>query len=174
MLATVTEELELFGSFSAWLRLQIDRLATGSGEELAEKEAALNAGHVLAYIRRYLAASPLAAFLDGSGEGDWEEVGRGASLLDTVDAQLKKRDAGQPYAEFLAKLGWLVDDLEAKADVVFEDAARAQRRGVRFGDGSKIVLEGEIDKVEACMDAVCRDVGRPPLLLLDPRTILLN
>lgn len=173
MLATVTEELELFGSFSAWLRLQIDRLATGSGEELAEKEAALDAGHVLTYIRRYLAASPLAAFLDGSGEGDWEEVGRGASLLETVDAQLKKRDAGQPYAEFLAKLGWLVGDLEAKADVVFEDAAKAQRRGVRFGDGTKIVLEGEIERVEACMDAVCRDVG-VPLLLLGPRTILLN
>lgn len=167
VLLTVTKELELFGSFSAWLRLQIDRLATTSaGEELVEKEAALDAANVLAYIRRYLVSSPLAAFLgsesdgEGSASGDWEEASKaGGSLLETVDEHLKKREAGQPFAGFLTRLGWLVGELEGKAGVVFGDVARAQERSVRFGTGTRVVLGGEIGRVDTCMDAVYQDVS---------------
>lgn len=167
VLLTVTEELELFSSFSSWLRLQIDRLATSSGEELAEKEAGLNTGFVLGYIQRYLTSAPLAAFLEGTGEGDWEEVSRGGSLLETVDAQLKRREEGVTFEEFLVKLGWLVGELEGGAGVVFEDVARALERSVRFGEGTRVALGAEIERVDTCMDAVYRRVSPclPPRLI---------
>lgn len=157
----MTEELELFGSFSSWLRLQIDRLATSSGEELAEKEAGLSTGSVLGYIQRYLTSAPLAAFLEGTGEGDWEDVGRWTSLLETIDAQLKRREEGLPFEEFLVKLGWLVSELEGGAGGVFDDVARALERSVRFGEGTRVVLGGEIERVDTCMDAVNRGVSPP-------------
>lgn len=36
---------------------------------------------------------------------------------------------------------------------------------MRFGDGTRIVLEGEIERLDACMDAVYRDVEWPNLFL---------
>ncbi|SPO01037.1 related to cyclosome/APC subunit Cut20/Apc4 [Cephalotrichum gorgonifer] len=162
VLLTVTEELELFSSFSVWLRLQIDRLATGSAEELAEKEAGLDTGRVLGYIRGYLVSSPLAAFLgDGDGaaaaSGGWDAVGKGGTLLETVGAQLKRRAGGLPYAEFLTKIGWLVGELQEKAGVVFGDVARAQERSVRFGEGTRVVLGEDIEKIDTCMGAIHRE-----------------
>src|SRR6266536_2491918 len=52
ILLLVMEELELFVVFSSWLRLEIDRLASSShSEELSEKEAMMDNGKVLLYIR---------------------------------------------------------------------------------------------------------------------------
>lgn len=121
----------------------------------------MSTGSVLGYIQRYLTSAPLAAFLEGTGEGDWEEVGRGTSLLETIDAQLKRREEGMPFEEFLVKLGWLVSELEGGAGGVFDDVARALERNVRFGEGTRVVLGGEIEKVDTCMDAANRGVSPP-------------
>lgn len=130
---------------------------------------------MLAYLREYLLESPLEAFLDEEGEGTlaWEEVGKGASLLETVDAQLGRREAGQPYAQFLTSIGWLVGELEGKATVVFEDVARAQRRGVRFGEATRVILEKDIERVDASMDALYRDVSLSPSFILTRPSILI-
>jgi anaphase-promoting complex subunit 4 len=156
MLLVVMEELELFTSFSSWLRFQIDRLATSSGsDELMEKEATMNNAHILAYIQKYLLRSPLSIFLvDDETGGDWEAIAKGASLLETLDVQLKKQENRQQFAEFLPKVHWLLGHLEDKASGVFSDIAQAQKRSVRFGQATTISLDREVTGVDICMDAV--------------------
>ncbi|PKS10324.1 hypothetical protein jhhlp_002075 [Lomentospora prolificans] len=158
MLLIVMEELELFTSFSSWLRFQIDRLATSSGtDELMEREATMNNSHILAYIRKYLLRSPLAVFLvDDETSGDWEAVTKGQSLLEALDAQLKKHENGQQFAKFLPNLHWLLSHLDDRASGVFNDIAQSQKRSVRFGHATRVALEHEIRGVDIRMDTVPR------------------
>lgn len=104
-LALVTAELELFGAFSSWLRLLIERLALPSqAEEQAEKEPILSVTPVLDYISNHLLTSPLDLHFGKVAPADWEadwkaledslQSGGGTQtrLMDKLEVELTKID----------------------------------------------------------------------------------
>ncbi|KAL2164253.1 hypothetical protein VTH06DRAFT_3469 [Thermothelomyces fergusii] len=151
VLTVVMDELEHFGAFSTWLRLEIDKQASPShADELTEKEATMDHPRVLSYIRYYLASSPLALHLDEVTKEDYirdrEMVTPGLSLTDLLDKQLQEHDAGRPYMKVLPRIGFQLNYLTAKANEVFEGIADAEKRGVEFGRATAISVGRKIWK----------------------------
>ncbi|KAJ4421258.1 hypothetical protein N0V85_000243 [Neurospora sp. IMI 360204] len=146
ILLAVMDELDHFTSFSSWLRMEIDKLASSSAaaEELTEKEATMDNVKVLTYIQRYLMGSPLAVYLGDvtaeEREKDWKiaEESDGTSLLELVDQQLKSQERGKPYLKALPKIDQLVNHLTGKSAIVFKEIAEAEKRSVRFNQAVEI------------------------------------
>lgn len=175
ILANVMDELEYFAAFSTWLRLEIDQLASSTtSEDLTEKEVTIDHAKVMVYIQRYLVKSPLAVYFDEIAKDDYakdlELAETGSSLVDLLDKQLKKCEAGTPYMKALPNVGFLVEYLGKRADRVFRDIAEAEKRGVRFGQATEIAVRGKIWKhdvhvcsgktsVSVCCLVVCCFVG---------------
>lgn len=176
ILSSVMDELENFTAFSTWLRFQIDRLATpgSAGEELSEKEATLDVGKVLAYIERYLTASPMAIFFDDISaddqKADSDRIGEGRSLLDLLDQQLRRHEEGQPGMKALPHVEFLVDYATARSSNIFEGIAEAQKRRVRFGKGIVLSMNQPIIN----MDMRMRDEGVEVCLLWRPSSNFTN
>ncbi|KAI1490860.1 anaphase-promoting complex component Cut20/Apc4 [Biscogniauxia mediterranea] len=159
ILLFVMEELELFNSFSIWLRHEIDRLASSSTtDELSEKEATMEHGKVLTYIQQYMPASPLRHYLSNvsaeDSERDRQQAESGSSLLDLLGKQLKRQEAGQPNTGTFSQIGFLCNHLDRKASVVFEGIAEAEKRSVRFGQPTKIELLHNVSKFDIRMSAI--------------------
>lgn len=158
ILLLVMEELELFHAFSVWLRHEIDRLASSSTtEELTEKEATMEHGKILAYIQQYMPASPLRYYLSSvpaeDAERDRTLADGGSSILELLEKQVKKQEASQadtgsyPQVEFLCKY------LDSQASSVLEGIAEAERRSVRFGQSTKIVLDHNLLRFDVRLSA---------------------
>ena len=164
VLLLVMEELDLFHSFSSWLRHEIDRLASSSAsEELTEKEATMEHGKILTYIQQYMPASPLRHYLSSVSsedtDRDWQQAESGTSMLDTLDKQIKKQESGQPHTGVFPQVEFLCKYLDKKANVVFEGIAEAERRSVRFGLPAKIQLNEDIAKFDVRMSAAQEPVS---------------
>lgn len=158
MLLLVMEELDLFQSFSSWLRQEIDRLASSSStDELTEQEATMEHGKILTYIQQYMPASPLQHYLSniasGDSDKDWQQAESGTSMLDMLDKQIKQHEAGQEHSGVFSQVEFLCRYLDSKANVVFEGIAEAEKRSVRFGQPVKIQLNGNIAKFDVRMSA---------------------
>lgn len=164
ILLQVMEELDLFNAFSTWLRFQIDRLASSNAnsEELMEKEAVMENGKILTYIQRFLIHSPMALyFVDASQDdynADWKAVEGGVGLLDMLDTQLKREEEGQPHMKALPQVKFLVDYFDDRASGLFIDIAEAQKRSVRFGQPTKVVVGGNITRVDTIMHHTAGEV----------------
>ncbi|KAI1781496.1 anaphase-promoting complex, cyclosome, subunit 4-domain-containing protein [Hypoxylon cercidicola] len=159
ILLVVMEELELFQSFSIWLRHEIDKLASSSmSEELTEKEATMEHGKILAYIQQYMRASPLRHYLNNvladHSESGRQQAESGSSLLELLSKQLKKQDAGQPDESPFAQIEFLCGYFESRAEDIFEGIAEAEKRSVRFGQPSAIEIESGISKFDVVMSAI--------------------
>jgi anaphase-promoting complex subunit 4 len=140
ILIQVVDELESFTAFSAWLRYEIDRLAsdtsTSSTEEAAEKEASIDHSKVLLYLQTSMTNSPLSVFFGGSVEGHadgWSQIQPGASIFDQVNQQLQKQEQGGSYLEQLPRVDFLCRFLGLQANAVFSQIAEAEKRNVLFG-----------------------------------------
>ncbi|KAI2626536.1 anaphase-promoting complex, cyclosome, subunit 4-domain-containing protein [Hypoxylon sp. NC1633] len=160
ILLFVMEELDLFQSFSIWLRHEIDRLASSSSamDELTDKEATMDHAKILNYIQQYLAASPLRHHLS-SVPTDHSKKGRqqtesGNSLLQLIVKQLQKQDDGQSDEGPFPQIEFLCGYLEVKAGAVFEGIAEAEKRSVRFGQPTAIELGSSISKFDVTMSAI--------------------
>ncbi|KAI1646981.1 anaphase-promoting complex, cyclosome, subunit 4-domain-containing protein [Daldinia loculata] len=168
ILLIVMEELELFQSFSIWLRHEIDRLAAPSAvEELSEKEATMEHGKVLAYIQQYMAASPLRYHLSNvpgeSSDRSRRQAEGGSSLLELLSKQLNKLDTKQPDDDAFAQVEFLCGYLDSKASAIFEGIAEAEKRSVRFGQPTAIELDSSIVKFDVIMSAVSNaDTSQTP------------
>ncbi|KAI0127922.1 anaphase-promoting complex component Cut20/Apc4 [Xylariales sp. AK1849] len=158
ILLLVMEELDLFHSFSTWLRYEIDRLASSSvTDELTEKEATMEHGKILAYIQQYMPGSPLKFYLNKVTKEDLdrdsaltEDV---TSLLDILDKQIKRQEAGQIQKAVIPQIEFLGANLASKANVIFDGIAEAEKRSVRFGQPTKIELEQAVSKLDVRMCA---------------------
>jgi anaphase-promoting complex subunit 4 len=143
-LTCVVEELDLFTAFSAWLRQEIDRLASDSSasppDDVLEKEATIDHSKVLLYIQKVMTTSRLSVFLqeDPVEEQDkyWESIERGSSLLERLDKQLRRQEKGLPYERCLPKIALLCRHMSRQAAAVFEKIAEAEKRNVLFGQPS--------------------------------------
>ncbi|KAI1345917.1 anaphase-promoting complex, cyclosome, subunit 4-domain-containing protein [Xylaria sp. FL0043] len=159
MLLLVMEELELFHAFSIWLRNEIDRLASSSTtDDLTEKDATMEHGKILVYIQQYMPASPLRHYLSNVTAEDVERDRKladgGSSLLELLEKQIQRQESGQsdvgsyPQVEFLCKY------LDSQASSVLQGIAEAERRSVRFGQATKIVLDNDVSRFDVRLSAV--------------------
>jgi anaphase-promoting complex subunit 4 len=151
------DELQHFSAFSAWLRFQIDQLGgPGTGaDELTDKEAMIDHTKVLTYIERYLTNSPLDIFLNEIAKEDYDSdlkfIDDGPTLLDVLDKQIKKHEAGQPSMKALPHVDFLVNYATTWSNKVFSSVAEAKRRSVRFGKPVKLSIGKPITKMDMKM-----------------------
>ncbi|PFH61107.1 hypothetical protein XA68_18171 [Ophiocordyceps unilateralis] len=152
ILIHVMDELEHFAAFSVWLRFQIDGLASGTSEELTEKEATMDTSRVLTYIETYLTQSPLDMFFDEISTqdctADWEHCEVGPSLLQMLDIQLKKREDGQPSMRALPHVDFLVNYMTTWSGRIFKSVAESMKRSVRFGKPIAMSVGAPISKMD--------------------------
>ncbi|KAK0623214.1 anaphase-promoting complex component Cut20/Apc4 [Immersiella caudata] len=156
ILLSVMDELEHFQAFSSWLRLEIDKQASSTlSDELTEKEATMDNSKVLAYIQRYLVTSPLEYYFGEATREDYAKsqalVEDGASLLELLDKQLQRQEAGQRYMQALLHIGFLVDYLTSRASILFQNIAEAEKRTVRFGHPTELSVGQKIWKQDVQM-----------------------
>lgn len=141
ILTYVVEELDLFATFSAWLRHEIDRLASDSSaspsDDVLEKEATIDHSKVLLYIQTVMTTSRLSVFLQEhpveEQEKYWASAERGLPMLELLDAQLRRQEEGLPYEKALPKIALLCRHMGRQAAAVFEKIAEAEKRNVLFG-----------------------------------------
>lgn len=151
------DELQHFAAFSAWLRFQIDQLGGPNTaiDELTDKEAMMDQTKLLTYIERYLTNSPLDIFLDDIAKedytSDWNFIDDGPTLLDVLDKQLKKHEAGQPSMKALPHVDFLVNYATTWSNRIFGSIAEAKRRSVRFGKPVKLSIGNPITKMDMKM-----------------------
>jgi anaphase-promoting complex subunit 4 len=165
ILLFVMEELDLFHAFSIWLRHEIDRLASSSAiEELTEKEATMEHGKILAYIQQYMPASPLQHYLSkvaaDDAERDRKLADSGSSLLDLLGKQIKKQEAGQPETGSYPKVEFLCEYLDIQAARVLGGIAEAEKRSVRFGQPTKLLLHHNVSQFDVRLSAINTKVSR--------------
>ncbi|KAJ1335436.1 anaphase-promoting complex subunit 4 [Microdochium nivale] len=158
ILLLTMDELELFQVFSSWLRHEIDRLASPSiSEELSEKEATMEHGKILAYIEQYLSASPLRHYLASVPADDSaaarKQLEQGSAIKELLGKDIQRQESGQDPLTVASKLEFLCGYLDEKASVVFQGLAEAKKRGVRFGQPTKIDLGREIAQCEISVTA---------------------
>ncbi|KAJ0118432.1 hypothetical protein J7T55_009215 [Diaporthe amygdali] len=168
VLLIVMEELELFRIFSSWLRLTIDRVSSSTvPEEFVEKEALLDPAKILRYIERFLVSSPMAVHFAKvpreAWDEDWERMQDSSGVLNELDNQLKRQEAGSSYMKGLTQMAFVVDFLTAKAGDVFKNIAEAEKRSVRFGQAQKLELVRESSGLETftSVDAKMCSVPKP-------------
>lgn len=153
ILMLTMDELEAFQTFSAWLRHEIDRLASSStSDDLTEKEATMEHGKILAYIEQYLSASPLRHYLQKVSEDDAkmasEQLDKGTTISGLLGKDIQRQEAGQEPTTVIPRIDFLCAYLDDKAKLVFQGLAEAKKRGVRFGKMTKVDLGQEIAQCE--------------------------
>ncbi|KAI3343526.1 anaphase-promoting complex, cyclosome, subunit 4-domain-containing protein [Ustulina deusta] len=158
VLLLVMEELELFHAFSIWLRHEIDHLASSSTtDDLTEKDATMEHGKILAYIQQHMPASPLRYYLSSVTTEDVERdrklADSGSSLLELVGKQIQRQESGQPDASSYPQVEFLCKYLDSQATSVLGGIAEAERRSVRFGQVTKIVLDNNVLRFDVRLSA---------------------
>lgn len=143
ILIEVVDELELFTSFAAWLRYEIDRLASeaSSGDDPTDKEASIDHSKVLLYLQKIMTVNPLSVYLDASsteGQTEWKHFEQGVPLFDLLNKQLGKQERNAPYIKALPRIDLLCTYLSRQASGVFAQIAEAEKRNVLFGKAQDI------------------------------------
>jgi anaphase-promoting complex subunit 4 len=178
----VVEELDLFSSFSAWLRYEIDRLASDSSnspsDEQIEKEAVINHSKVLEYIQTCLTNSRISAFFPTKEEEElkeelrkqFEEAERGISIFELLDKQLQNHELGQPYLAALPKVELIYQSLERQANAIFKLIAEGcWKRNVIFGQPVPIHQSKDWGLTDMTQ---CVSVYLPPFVFGSPPVII--
>lgn len=140
ILIQVVDELDLFTSFSSWLRNEIDRLASDASasptDDVAEKEASIDHSKVLAYLQTAMTSSPLAVYLAECPEeftDNWSHSQKGVPMYDLLDKQLQKQEQGLQYIKSLPRVKVLCELLTRQTNTIFGQIAQAEKRNVLFG-----------------------------------------
>ena len=166
ILIQVIDELDLFTSFSAWLRYEIDRLASDDSssmpDDTAEKESSIDHSKVLLYLQKVMMTSPLRLFLDDSeGETSFNQES-GTLLFDALNKQIQKQERGFSYNKSLLKVDLFCRLLTQQASAVFFQIAGTSDCLYRPGtcSGMRAVQNPELQN----MSPVQRYASGPRLL----------
>lgn len=164
ILIQVVDELELFTSFSSWLRYEIDRLASDSSaspnDDAAEKEASIDHSKVLLYLQTAMTSSPLGVYLGDlpKESSDSWYASQGTPMYDLLDKQLQKQERGLPYIKSLPRVEVLCELLTRQASTIFSQIAEAEKRNVLFGKAVEISsteADTPVDMRMAAQKSVC-------------------
>lgn len=148
ILVHAVDELDLFSSFSAWLRYEIDRLVSdpsqsSTGEEGTEKEGSIDHSKVLLYLQTAMTKSPLAIYFgtissDADASEDWSREDYGLPMFNLLDAELRKHEQGIPYTTHLLRVDFLFSVLSRQTTTIFGQIAEAEKRNVLFGKAEEL------------------------------------
>lgn len=146
ILIQVIDELELFASFSTWLRFEIDRLASDSSaapsEDMVEKESSIDHSKVLLYLQTVMTSSPLGIYLNNlPSEQDsdgWNHSTYGLPMFELLDGQIQKQEQGRLHIKSLPRIDLLCGLLDQQAHVMFGQIAEAEKRNVLFGKPQQV------------------------------------
>lgn len=164
ILIRVVDELDLFTSFSAWLRYEIDRLASEASstpvDDAADKESAIDHSKVLSYIQSAMTTSPLDNYFSVSSNDDfqqsWKNSEQGIAMFDLLDKQIQKQERTQGYLSPLARVDILCKYLTKQASAVFGQIAEAEKRNVLFGNVVEIGAIGSGSTIDIVMNRLVR------------------
>ncbi len=142
ILTYVVDEIDLFAAFSAWLRHEIDRLASDSSsspsDDAAEKEASIDRSKVLLYVQTTMTKSRLSAFFEENMTEDNKKqdlsAEQGLPMFELLDKELQKHGLGLPYMKSLPRVELLCKHLGQQTTVMFQQIADAEKRNVLFGE----------------------------------------
>ncbi|ESZ98045.1 hypothetical protein SBOR_1576 [Sclerotinia borealis F-4128] len=165
ILLQVVDELELFTSFSAWLRYEIDRLASDASsshnDDAAEKETSIDHSKVLLYIQTVMTNSPLAAFIGEITLEDYDDesahIGKGVQVFDLLTRQLEKQEQGLKYRKTLPQVEFLCKYLRIQAAAIFTQIADAEKSNVIFGKASELGMAQKNVPIEMKMNIIDRN-----------------
>jgi anaphase-promoting complex subunit 4 len=166
ILMQVVDELDLFTSFSTWLRYEIDRLASDASaspnDDIAEKESSIDHSKVLLYLQTAMTTSPLAMYFSDSSEEDynqgWRQTEQGIPVFDLLDKQLRKQERGLPYITPLPRVELLCKFLTRQATTIFGQIAEAEKRNVLFGKAYDIGVAEKGSPMDMRMNKMVRDL----------------
>ena len=155
ILIQTVDELDLFASFSTWLRYEIDRLvsdptSSSTSDEAAEKEGSIDHSKVLNYIQTTMTTKPLAVYFGPISEvetSDWVHEEQGFPMFNLLHEQLQKQERGLPYMKHLPRVDFLCDILTQQATTIFSQIAEAEKRNVLLGQVQEL---GNIESGGAC------------------------
>lgn len=155
LLLMVMEEIDLFPSFSTWIRFEIDKLSSSNSVsvEICEREGELNAGKISAYIDRYLEASPISAFL-GQVTGSQHTASADSILkssmgpLHLLGEDLELFASGQTNSFTRLQVKFLVDFLGERTNALLGSIASAQKQAIHFGPPTGIRLPGPVRSLD--------------------------
>ncbi|KAK0124380.1 hypothetical protein ONS95_009343 [Cadophora gregata] len=154
ILIQVVDELELFTSFSTWLRHEIDRLASDSSlpNEDVDKESSIDHSKVLLYIQSIMTSSPLAIYLNDPSSSDdnetWTHSKYGVPMFDLLDKEIQKQERGLSYIKPLPRVDLLCAFFQQQAHSIFGKIAEAEKRNVLFGKPQNVGIvevDGPVD-----------------------------
>jgi anaphase-promoting complex subunit 4 len=162
ILIQVVDELDLFTSFSNWVRYEIDRLASDSSaspdDDKVENEASIDHSKVLQYLQTAMTNSPLAVYFDTSlpegHDNSWANAEQGLPIYDLLDKQLQRQERGVPYLKTLPRVDLLYKLLARQAGTVFGQIAEAEKRNVLFGKVHEIGVTETAGPVDMRMSSV--------------------
>jgi anaphase-promoting complex subunit 4 len=150
-LMQVVDELDLFHSFSSWLRYEIDRLASNTSnspnEDAIDKESSIDHSKVLSYLQNVMTTSPLANYFDEFSEEEcvqsWQIIEQGVPIFEILGKQLRKQEKNMQSIAPLSRIGLLCKFLGKQAGAIFGQIAEAEKRNVLFGKAQEI---GDVEK----------------------------
>ncbi|PQE12926.1 anaphase-promoting complex component Cut20 Apc4 protein [Rutstroemia sp. NJR-2017a BBW] len=161
ILLQVIEELDLFTSFSTWIRYEIDRLSSDSlsrSEDAADKEASIDHSKVLLYIQTAMTNSPLSAFITEVAPADFEDecahAKKDSHLFDKLSRQLEKEEQGQKHRKTLLQVEFLCKYLRGQASAIFSQIAEAEKRNVLFGKPMELGVPQDNVAMDVTMNEV--------------------
>lgn len=130
ILSYAINELDLFTSFSAWLRHEIDRLSSTNStdsDEYADKEAAMDHSKILKYIEVSIKGTMIGPFLQAGAEGQVPSLERVSEQLHDHDMEMSSS------VNSMCQLSVLCQNLNDCAQSMFLQIAEAEKRNVLFG-----------------------------------------
>ncbi|PHH62544.1 hypothetical protein CDD81_6930 [Ophiocordyceps australis] len=165
ILQDVMDQLEYFAAFSDWLYFHIDRLTSGTTEDLTDREAALNSSNVITFVQDYLTTSPLDVYFDEVTDEDAatarRECGQFPDFLDLLDSQLQKQAGGRPYLKALPNIHFVIDHATSMYSNLVDTIADGKRRSVRFGSAVRLSVGHPISNISLAM---CPNFQESPVM----------
>ncbi|RKF64309.1 Anaphase-promoting complex subunit 4 [Erysiphe neolycopersici] len=139
ILSQVVDEIDLFISFSAWMRYQIDQLTKDSSSTLADdttdKESLIDHSKVFFYLQTNLTCTPLADhFTDSPSLEEIKFFSQAQKpMFETISQHLKKQCQGLVYNKSILCLKFHCDELSLRAKSLFKGIAGSEKCNVIFG-----------------------------------------
>jgi anaphase-promoting complex subunit 4 len=178
LLNYVGMESRQFAAFSDWLQREIEIQAaelSTSGDELADKESAVDHMQVLDYIQGAMTKSMLAGFLQAGVQEavlpEWDLESDGITLYEMFNKELHKYTHNLHMDRKLPGISALADHLGRKCNIVFKQIAEAEKRNVLFG---KPIPIRKVSGTRLIDMRVCYEVSPPCCWALCTPTDFLN